>query len=111
MDKKINFEEIFLSFMGDGKKLQWQLNNNFNILDLADRKVLLAADVLLAFIPISTKEAVFESTDADSILDLLKRERNDLYEIIIKHPNGRVWVGDQIISFKKRFLFGGKNEN
>ncbi len=104
MDKKINFEEIFLSFMGDGKKLQWQLDDNLNILNLADRKVLLAADVILAFIPISKKEEVFESTSTESILDLLRRERNDLYEMIMKHPNGKVWVGDQIISFKKRFL-------
>ena len=111
MDKKISFEEIFLSFIGDGKKLQWELDNNINILDLADKKVLLAADVILAFIPESTKEGVFEYTDINSILDLLRKERPDIYKTLIEHPIGRVWVGDQIINFKRRFLDGGKNEN
>jgi len=104
MDKKINFEDIFLSFIGDGKNTKWQLDNNLNILDLADKKVLLAADVILALIPISTKEGVFEFTDTNSILDLLRRERPDIYNILIAHPRGRVWVGDQIINFKRRFL-------
>lgn len=104
MDKKINFEEIFLSFIGEGKKLKWQLDNNLNLIDLADKKVLLAADVLLAFIPKSTKEGVFEFTDTGSILDLLRRERPDIYKTLIEHPNGRIWVGDQIINFKGRFL-------
>jgi len=104
MDKKINFEDIFLSFIGDGKNTKWQLDNNLNILDLADKKVLLAADIILALIPISTKEGVFEFTDTNSILDLLRRERHDIYKILIEHPNGRIWVGDQIINFKRRFL-------
>ena len=104
MDKKINFEDIFLSFIGDGKNTKWQLDNNLNILDLADKKVLLAADIILALIPISTKEGVFEFTDTNSILDLLRRERHDIYKILIAHPNGRVWVGNQIINFKRRFL-------
>jgi len=106
MDKGINFEGIFLSFIGTGENLKWELDNNINILDLADKKVLLAADVLLAFIPKSTKEGVFESTDINSIFDLLKKERPDVYKTLIEHPIGRIWVGDQIINFKRRFLSG-----
>ena len=101
---KINFEEIFLSFIGTGENTKWELDNNINILDLADKKVLLAADVILALIPKSTKEGVFDSTNTDLILDLLRKERPDIYKILIEHPIGRIWVADQIINFKKRFL-------
>jgi len=42
--------------------------------------------------------------DINRIMDLLKRERPDLFLILIQHPNGRKWMGEQIENFRKRFL-------
>lgn len=104
MRKGINFNELFLLSLRSGELLQWQLVNNINLLEFADKKTLLAAEVLLALIPKSKRREMLGDIDINRILDLLKKERPDLYLIIIQHPNGRKWMGDQIENFRKRFL-------
>ena len=101
---KINFEEIFILSLRSGELLQWQLANNINLLEFADKKTLLAVDVLLALIPKSKRREMLGDIDANRIMDLLKKQRPDLFLILEKHPNGKIWVGQQIINLKKRFL-------
>lgn len=107
MGEGINFEEIFLSFMGDGNKLKWQLDNYINLVDYGEytnKKAFHLFSILLSFIPKHRKEKTFGDVTSESILDLLKKERNDLYKIIIGHPRGVEWVRDQVENFKKRIL-------
>ena len=104
-----NFEQMFLSFLGSsGEMLQWELDNNINLAEYSEQKnpkVFSAAGMLLAFIPKKTKEEMFKDITSESILDILRRKKQDFYKIIITHPNnGRVWVHNQIQNFKKRFL-------
>lgn len=101
---KINLEEFFISCLGTGKDLQRDLNGNLNLIDTADKKVLLAADIILALIPKSRKEELFGDVTSESVLDLLRKERGDLYSIIIQYPRGVDWVKRQIEIFRKRFL-------
>lgn len=101
---KIDFDAVFLSFLKSGEKLKWELDNNVNLMEYADRKVLLIADLLLALIPKSKKQEIIGEKNVNSVLDLLKRERPDLYSIIISYPNGRAWVERNIENFKRRFL-------
>lgn len=101
---KANLEELFISSLGAGENLKWELDNNISLLNIVDKTILLAADVIFAFIPKRKKEELFEEIDTNSILDLLRKERSDLYSIIIQHPNGKIWVGRNIENFKKRFL-------
>ena len=101
---KINLEEFFISCLGSGEDLKRDLNSGINLVDCADKKILALADFVLVFIPKSKKEELFEEVTSETILDLLKRDRPDLYKIIIDYPNGRIWVGKQIENFKERFL-------
>lgn len=99
-----DFEKFFLSCLGSGENLKWELDNNVNLLDVIDPKILFAADIILALISRSKKEEIVNGIDADRIIGILKRERNDLYSILVQHPRGREWIGIQIKNFKKRFL-------
>jgi len=104
MSKGINFEEIFILSLRSSELLQWQLANNINLLEFADKKTLLAADVILALVPKSKRREMLGDVDVNRIMDLLKKERPDLFLILTKHSNGRKWIGQQIENFKKRFL-------
>lgn len=104
MRKGINFDELFLLSLRSSKLLQWQIVNNIDLLEFADKKTLLAAEVILALIPKYKRKEMLGDIDANKILVLLKKERSDLYLIIIQHPNGRKWIGEQVENFRERFL-------
>jgi len=104
MSKGVNFEEIFILSLRSSELLQWQLVNNINLLEYADKKTLLAADVILALVPKYKRKEMLGDVDTNRIMDLLKKERPDLFLILTKHPNGRVWIAANVENFKKRFL-------
>ena len=101
---KIRLEEFFISSIGSGEKLKWELDNDVNLLQHADKTTIIAADIILALIPKRKKEEMFKDVNKNSILDLLKKERQDLHRILMTHPNGIIWVGKNIENFRKRFL-------
>ena len=101
---KIKLEEFFISSIGSGEKLKWELDNDVNLLQYADKTTIIAADIILALIPKRKKEEMFKDVNTNSILDLLKKERPDLFGILADHPNGIIWVGKNIENFKKRFF-------
>lgn len=101
---KINLEEFFISCLGTVEDLQRDLNSNLNLVDIADKKILALVNIVLAFIPKHQKEEMFEDVTSETILDLLKKERPDLYSIVIQHPIGKEWIGRQIEILRKRFL-------
>jgi len=100
----MNFEQVFLSCLGSSENLNWKITKNINLVESADKKVLIGIDVILSFISKQKKEETFKGVSTDSILILLKRERPDVYGIIMDNPNGKIWVAKQIENFKKRFL-------
>jgi len=100
----MNFEQVFLSCLGSSENLSWKITNNINLVESADKKVLVGIDVMLSFISKQKKEDIFIGISTDSILILLKRERPDVYGIIMDNPNGKIWVANQIENFKNRFL-------
>lgn len=100
----MNIERLFLSCLGSGKILQWELDNNINLAKQGDKKVLIAVDVIVSLIPKRKKEKIFGDVSTNSILDLLKKERPDLHSIISAHSRGSEWVGQQIKNLRKRFL-------
>ena len=100
----MKFEQVFLSCLGSSDNLSWKITNNINLVDQADKKVLIGIDVMLSFISKQKKEEIFRGVSTDSILILLKRERPDVYGIIADYPQGKIWVANQILNFRKRFL-------
>ena len=102
-----NFEQIFLSCLGSGELLTWELNNDINLVSYLEQKNPQTFSIvifLLAFVPKKSKQEMFNEITPEGIFDILKRERQDLYRIIIAHPKGNIWVVKQIENFKKRFL-------
>ena len=101
------FEKIFLSCLGSGEILQWELDNDVNLVTYNEQKnhgIFSMVGMLFVFIPKKTKEEMFKDITSETIMDILRRERQDLYSILSKHPEGRKWVKKQIENFKKRFL-------
>ena len=104
---KIDLEQIFLSFLGSVKKLEYYLKNNIDLVKYiyqTSPAPMAVIDLTLAFIPKSKRKEILKDFTIDRVLGLLKRQRPDIYKVLINYPNGRFWLSAQIFSFKKHFL-------
>ena len=105
MKKKI--EGVFLNALGNSGKLKWYLEENINLINYlksTNTGLMAIVNLSFAFVPKSTKREFLSDFNTDRILGLLKRQRPDLYKVLISHHNGRLWLGEQILNFKKYFL-------
>lgn len=107
MKKKFSLEQIFLSALHSNQKLKWYLQYDINIVNYLDakwKKFMALADMTLAMIPKNKIREVVGDVDAKRILKILEKERLDLYNTLMKDPNGLNWLGQQIKNFEERFL-------
>ena len=107
MTKKIDLEKIFVSALGSKEKLQWYLQYEINVVDYLDQtktSFMAFLDITMALIPRGKKLELIGDLSAVRILSLLRKDRPELHEILIKDPNGRTWMDNQIRLFKERFL-------
>ena len=105
--KKIDIESIFLSLIGSTDKLHWYLKDNINVVNYlynVRAGQMAVIDLTLAFIPKSKKFEMLKEFNTDRILGILKRQRLNIYNILISHHNGRLWLENQIFNFKQHFL-------
>lgn len=102
---KVNVEQIFLSALGSNEKLKWYLQHNINVVEYLNNSsnYLTITDLILAFVPKSKKTKMFEDFTIQKILDILAKDRPDLFKTI-NNPSGLGWMRDQIDNFEKRFL-------
>ncbi len=100
----MNIDQLFLSCLGSGERLKWEIDNDINLAEQGNKEVLIAIDVFVSLIQKRKKEEMFKNVNTNSILDLLKKERPDIFGILADHPNGKFWVGQQIKNLRKRFL-------
>lgn len=106
MKKKIEIENIFLSLLGSTDKLRWYLTNNIDTIKYIYQTSpgpMAVVDMTLAFVPTPTRRELLKDFNVDKILGLLKKERPDIYNILISHPNGRRWLENQIVGFRRKF--------
>jgi len=104
---KINVEELFLSTLGSPEKLDWYLRQNVDLvkyIEIQWPKSLLIADLTSALIPKEKRKEIIGDIDAGRIIEILKKDRKDLFEVLQKFPNGKDWIEENIENFKKRFL-------
>ena len=101
MSKKLDVESMFLSLIGSVNILKWYLKNNIDSISYIPS---LGLDLTIAAIPKYKRGEILKGFNVDRILGILKRQRPDLYKVLIDHPLGRKWLGEQINSFRKRFL-------
>lgn len=102
----MDIESIFLSLLGSPDKLRWYLTNNIDTIKYIYQTSpypMAVVDMTLAFVPTSTRRELLKDFNVNKILLLLKKERPDIYNILISHPNGRRWLEDQIQGFKGKF--------
>jgi len=107
MGKKLNFNEIFLSCLGSGKKLKWEIDNNINLVHYAKQNngpLFSLINFFTYFVPKYKKQELFKDVSSRSIMDLLEKERPDIHKKIMEHSHGINWVDNQIINFKKELL-------
>jgi hypothetical protein len=103
----INLEEFFLSTLRSNEKLEWYLKHNVNVVNYIDAKwpeYMAIADLTLALIPKDKIKRMLNDITSKRILEIIEKERPDLYKTITTHPNGRRWLVAQIGNFHKRFL-------
>ena len=102
MNKKIvDIESLFLSSLGSSQKLKWYLRNNINLINNISSIWL---DLTIAAIPKYKRREILSDFNTDRILGILKRQRPDLYKILVSDPSGRLWLGNQIAGFRRKFL-------
>lgn len=99
--KKIDVESIFLSLLGSVNILKWYLKNNIDSISYIPS---LWLDLTVAAIPKYKRRELLSDFNIDRVLDILKRQRQDLYKVLIDHPHGRRWLGEQIVEFRRKFL-------
>ena len=107
MKKKLDLEALFLSALGSDKKLHWYLENNISLVDYIYSVWpghMAMIDLTLAVIPKSKRREMLKDFNLRKILDILKRQRPDIYNILIKHRNGVRWLESQIVVFRRKFL-------
>lgn len=98
---KINVEQLFLSLIGSENKLKYYLRNNINVINYIPSMWL---DLTIAVIPKYKRREILKDFNTDRILGILKLQRPDLYKVLVNHPDGRRWLGEQIVGFKRKFL-------
>jgi len=106
LNKKMNFENIFLSAIGSNQRLKWFLHHNINLvqyLDSVHTKSMAIADLILLTIPKKVVKKEVDKITIETILNVLERNRQDLYKII-NTPKGLGWLKEQVDNFRKRFL-------
>lgn len=107
MNKKINIEQLFLSSLGSVDKLRWYLSNQIDVVKYIYQTspgYMALVDTAFLFIPKPKRKEMLKDFTVDRILGLLKRQRPDLYNILISHHDGRRWLEEQIVNFRKKFL-------
>ena len=104
---KINVEKLFLSALGSKKKLKWYLKKNVHLLEYIEiqwPKSLILVDVAIALIPKEKRKEMVGDIDAGRIINILEKDRPDLFEVLKKYPNGKDWIEKNIENFRGRFL-------
>ncbi len=107
---KINFENFFITALGDGKNdhmLKWYLENKTDLvyyLDSTQAQIMGVTDFILKLIPKEKRKEMVGDTSSARILKLLEVERPKLYKTLIQHPIGVKWLEFNIKNFKRRFL-------
>ena len=100
-------EPIFLSLLGSVNKLKWYLDNQIDLVDYIYKTSpgsMGMVDIVLTFISKSKRKELLKDFNTDRILGILKRQRPNLYKVLVNHQSGRRWLGDQIKGFRRKFL-------
>ena len=104
--KKISLEDIFLACLGSQKKLKWYLENQINLVNYVEKawpKYVFIADMIIMTVPKTKRQKIIGEISKERILKILEKERPDLYKLI-NTEKGLVWLDEQIVNFKSRFL-------
>ncbi len=107
MKRKFDLEQIFVSSLGSVNRLSWYMKHEINVVNYLDQtktSFMAFLDITMALIPRRKKLELVGDMSSERIMSLLKKDRPELYEIIIKNPNGEIWLNQQIRNFKQRFL-------
>ena len=107
---KINFENFFLTALGDRKDdrmLKWYLETKIDLvyyLDSTQAQIMGVTDFILKLVPKEKRKEIVGDPSSARILKLLEVERPKLYKTLIQHPRGVEWLEFNIENFKRRFL-------
>ena len=104
---KINVEKLFLSALGQKEKLDWYLKHNVDLVKYTEvqwPKSFALADLAIALISKEKRKEIVRDIDTERIINILEKDRKDLFEVLQKYPNGKIWIEKNIENFKKRFL-------
>lgn len=105
--KKLNLEEIFISALGTKQRLKWYLVHRINVVSYMEANnpgIMSLIGLAVAFIPKKKRVEIIGGIDSKRLLETLKKERPELHGMIIDHPDGRIWLDQQVMMFRKRFL-------
>ena len=105
--KKLDVEAIFLSSLGSVNRLRWYLEHNIDLIKYIYSVWpghMAIIDLTVATVPKSKRREILKDFNSRKILDILKRQRPDIYNVFINYQNGVGWLEEQIKGFKRKFL-------
>ena len=103
----MDVESIFLSLLGQKEKLEWYLKNQTDLMKYIYQTspgYMAIVDTAFLFIPKQKRKELLKDFNVDRLMGVLKRQRLDLYKVLVNFPNGRGWLSDQIKGFRGKFL-------
>ena len=105
--KKLDIEALFLSSLGSTDRLHWYLENNISLVDYIYGVWpghMAVIDLVVATIPRSKRKELLKDFNSRKILGILRRRRPDIHNILMNHRNGKAWLEEQIVGFRRKFL-------
>ena len=107
MKKKLDIEALFLSSLGSDSRLRWYLENNIDLVQYIYGfwpRHMTVIDLVVATIPRSKRRELLKDFNSRKVLDILRRRRPDIYNILMNYKNGKDWLEVQIVGFRRKFL-------
>ncbi len=90
------FDNFFLGCLGSKEKLIYYIENDVDLLDYIKKNYRGRVALAKNLISIDPRErAYIRSFDSTKLLNLLKEERPELFDTIVSHLNGMLWLRKQ----------------
>jgi len=93
------YDEIFLSILGSKERLLEYINNDIDLVDyvnLNHKNIISAFKTIASITGHDDKiKSYFQKVNPTYVLNLLEEKRHDLFDAIVTHPQGLIWIRKQ----------------
>jgi len=93
------YDQIFLSVLGSKERLTDYIDNDIDLIayiNLNHKHIITAFKTIASITGHGNKiKSYFEKVNPTYVLNLLEEKRPDLFDAIVTHPQGLIWIRKQ----------------